>query len=277
MDSGNGRKLERFGAYTFDRPEVNAIWKPVLPAQQWQAADAAYHLAKSGGGGKWAFQAQIEKRYPLAYKELRFWIEVTESRHLGVFPENAAHWDWIGQQIKAADREVNVLNLFGYSGLASVAAAQAGASVTHVDAAKRAVRLASENLTLSGLEDTPVRWIVDDALKFTQREARRGVNYDGIIMDPPKYGLGPDKQRWEFSKLFPELCLACREVLSDQPLFVVVTAYGLGEPPEALRPPLEDMLRRLGGTLETGELVTREASAGRILPNAIFARWKAGA
>ena len=202
---------------------------------------------------------------------------MTESRHLGVFPENAAHWDWIGQQIKTTGREVNLLNLFGYSGLATVAAAQAGASVTHVDAAKRAVRLASENLALSELEDAPVRWIVDDALKFTQREARRGVTYDGIIMDPPKYGLGPDKQRWEFSKLFPELCRACRDVLSDRPCFMVVTAYGLGKPPESLRPPLEEILAGRGGILETGELVTREESAGRILPNAIFARWEASA
>jgi 23S rRNA (cytosine1962-C5)-methyltransferase len=277
LDSGGERKLERFGAYIFDRPEVRAVWKPALPATEWQAADAVFHMAQQSGEGRWEFRSQIEKRYPLQYKHLHFWVEVTRSRQLGVFPENAAHWDWIMQQIGGAGRAVNVLNLFAYSGLASVAAARAGASVTHVDASKRAVKLTGDNLALSGLEDAPVRRIVDDALKFTEREARRGVVYDGIIMDPPKYGLGPDKQRWEFFKLFPELCRACRDVLSEQPLFVVVTAYGLGAPPEELRPPLESMLRGLNGTLETGELVTREQSAGRILPNAIFARWEAGA
>ena len=274
LDSGNGRKLERFGAHTFDRPEPRAIWKPAVPREIWAQADAAYHLNARGGGGKWTFRREIERSWPMEYKGLRFWAEVSESRQLGVFPENAAQWDWIEAQVQEADRPVRALNLFGYTGLATLAAARAGAEVTHVDAAKRAVSLAKRNQQLSGLADKPIRWIVDDALKFVRREARRGRQYEGIIMDPPKYGLGPNKERWEFGQVFGELCAACRDVLSEGPRFVAVTAYALEEPAEMLRPYIEKMMAGFGGTVEVGELVTVEQSAGRKIAGAIYARWE---
>ncbi len=209
----------------------------------------------------------------MQYKGLRFWVEVGESRNVGVFPENAAHWDWIAGQVEAAGRALHVLNLFGYTGLATLAAARAGARVTHVDAAKRAVRVARENQALSGLEERPVRWLIDDALKFLHREARRGVRYEGIIMDPPAFGRGPQGEVWEFDGLFSALCAACRAVLSDAPLFVVLTAYVAGLAPRDLTPAVQEMMRGWRGSTTVGELVTAERSAGRVLPNAIFARW----
>jgi 23S rRNA (cytosine1962-C5)-methyltransferase len=177
------------------------------------------------------------------------------------------------EKISNTKRQINVLNLFAYTGLASLAAAHAGARVTHVDSAKRAISLARHNQSLSGLEDKPIRWIVDDALKFTQREIRRGVKYDAIIMDPPKYGLGPNKERWEFYKLFPELCQACRSVLSEKPLFIIVTTYGIELAPDELAQYVSDMLFGFRGDLEMGELITKEKSAGRILSKAIYVRW----
>jgi 23S rRNA (cytosine1962-C5)-methyltransferase len=209
------------------------------------------------------------------YRGLRFKLTLEASRQVGVFPENAVHWDWVEEKARAADGPVRVLNLFGYTGLASLAAARGDAEVVHIDSSKRAVRLGRENQALSGLEDKPVRWIVEDAVKFVGREIRRGSRYEGIIMDPPKYGLGPKKERWEFHSQFEKLCLSLRELLSEQPRFVVVTAYALEQPAEVLRPPLEKLLRGLGGRLELGELVMVEKSAGRKISHSITARWEA--
>jgi 23S rRNA (cytosine1962-C5)-methyltransferase len=276
LDSGHGRKLEQLGPYRLIRPEPRAVWRPAWAEEEWLKAGAEYIPQEVGGGGEWVLRGGIETRWKMDYHGLRFWCEVGVSRQVGVFPENAAHWDWIEGKVRAAKRPVRILNLFAYTGLASLAAARVGAEVTHVDSSKRAVRLARENQALNNLEDRPIRWIVEDALKYAQRELRRGKHYDGIIMDPPKYGLGPKKERWEFFKGFETLCDVLRGVLSDDPLFVVVTAYALENPPEVLVPYIEAMMAGFDGVLECGELVGLEKSAGRKISHAITARWEAG-
>ena len=224
-------------------------------------------------GGAWTYHRPIEKSWLIGYKNLRFRLQATESRQVGVFPENASHWDWISEQIAASRRPVHVLNLFGYTGLATLAAARAGARVTHVDASKKAVAWARENQALSGLSGHPVRWIVDDALTYIRREERRGVRYDGIIMDPPAFGRGPDGEVWTLAALFPALCQACRAILSPQPLFIVITVYTREMSLEFLEQMAASMTPSAGGSLSTGQLATRERSAGRLLVNSLFARW----
>ncbi len=198
----------------------------------------------------------------------------TPGRHLGVFPEVAPHWDWFSGLVAKSKKEINVLNLFGYTGLATLAAAYAGAKVTHVDASKKSVNWARGNQALSNLGEKPIRWIVDDALKFVQREARRGVKYDGIIFDPPKFGRGPKGEVWEVYKSLPGLFEACRECLSNDPLFVVTTIYAVRASAIHVAQAMEDMMSGFGGTIEMGELVTREQSAGRLLSQAVYARWE---
>jgi 23S rRNA (cytosine1962-C5)-methyltransferase len=192
---------------------------------------------------------------------------------VGVFPENAVHWDWIAGQVRAAGQPMRVLNLFGYTGLATLTEAEAGAHVTHVDASKKAVLWARDNQALSGLQDRPVRWIVEDALTYLRREARRGVRYDGIVLDPPAFGRGPGGEVWTFDRLFDELCRACRAVLSPAPRLVVATVYTKGVTAEALRTAIHGMVAGRGGKMEIGELATIERSAGRVLHNALYARW----
>ncbi len=272
LDSGFGRKLERFGPHTLIRPEAQASWRPALPASDWQAADAEFQMAGQQGG-VWTYRQPMETSWPMAYMDLRFRVQAAESRQVGVFPENASHWDWISEQIAAAGRPVHVLNLFGYTGLATLAAARAGARVTHVDASKKAVAWARENQALSGLSDCPVRWIVDDALTYIRREERRGVRYDGIIMDPPAFGRGPDGEVWTLATLFPALCQACRAVLSPHPLFIVITVYTREMSLEFLGQMASSMTPSVGGSLSAGHLATRERSAGRLLVNSLFARW----
>ena len=273
LDSGDGRKLERFGPYTLVRAEPRAMWRPALPARGWESADAVFQLTGEESGGDWHFRRPLPATWTLRYHGLRFEVQATASRHMGVFPEQAAHWDWIAAQLQAARRPARVLNLFGYTGLATLAAAQAGAEVTHVDASKRAVTQARRNQDLSGLAQRPIRWIVEDALKYLQREVRRGSRYEGLILDPPKFGRGAGGQVWEFFEHFPALLDACRELLSPEPLFVVITAYAVPASALALYHALEERLKGLGGVLTAGELVTVEQSAGRWLSQAIFARW----
>jgi 23S rRNA (cytosine1962-C5)-methyltransferase len=203
----------------------------------------------------------------------------TPGRHLGLFPEVAAHWDWfsnlIHHEVHDEHKEINVLNLFGYTGLATLAAAAAGARVTHVDASKKSVGWARENQALSNLTEKPVRWIVDDALKYVQREGRRGVKYDGIILDPPKFGRGPKGEVWEVYKSLPSLLESCRACLSENPLFVVTTVYAVRASAVHVAQAMDDMMEGFGGKIEMGELVTREQSAGRLLSQAVYARWEA--
>jgi 23S rRNA (cytosine1962-C5)-methyltransferase len=275
LDSGGGKKLERYGPYRFVRPEHQAIWKPALSEKNWQQADAAFLSTGEESGGHWKFNRPIEQAWTMRYKELRFQAQANPSRHLGVFPEQAAHWDWIQEQIHAADRPARVLNLFGYTGLATLAAAQAGAQVTHVDASKKAIEWARANQALSALNNRPIRWLVDDAEKFVRREVRRGSRYDAIILDPPKFGRGPAGQVWEFFESLPELLDNCRMILSDRPLFVLMTAYAIRASALSIHYALAEALGKVPGKLTTGELVLREHSAGRLLSLAIFSRWQA--
>jgi len=205
LDSGNGAKLERYGPYTFIRPEHQAVWKPALPETEWQAAHAVFQPTSEESGGHWQFRKNVEPSWIMRYKGLKFQAHASASRHMGVFPEQAAHWDWMAETIQQARRPVRVLNLFGYTGLATLAAAQAGAQVTHVVASKTAVALARSNQSLSGLDERPIRWLVDDAFRFVRREVRRQSQYDGIILDPPKFGRGPEGQVWEFFEGLPSL------------------------------------------------------------------------
>jgi len=273
LDSGSGSKLERYGPYVLIRPEPEAIWLPGLPEREWNAAHAVFQPSAEENGGHWEYRKHVPERWSMEYEGLKFWVRTTASRHLGVFPEQACQWDWISSQVKASGRPLKVLNLFGYTGLASLTAARAGALVTHLDASHKVISWASENQQLSGLFDRPIRWIVDDALKFVQREARRDLKYDGLILDPPKFGRGPKGEVWEFYKLIPTLLEACREVLSPQAKFIVLTAYAVKASAVTLYYSMSEMMSQWKGQVEAGEVVLVESSAKRALSMAIFGRW----
>jgi len=297
LDSGDGLKMERFGPYTFVRPEVQAMWPRALPEKDWAQAHAVFQPSREESGGHWKFKKKVAEKWKMGYPlpptplqlpsfsekmggeqkgGLRFWAMTTPGRHLGVFPECAAHWDWTVDLLQKAKRPIKVLNLFGYTGLATLAVAAAGAQVTHVDASKKSVGWARDNQALSGLTEKPVRWIVDDALKFVLREGRRGNWYDGILLDPPKFGRGPKGEVWEIYKSLPNLLEACRQVLSKKPLFVVATVYAVQASALHVGQALEAMMGDFSGGVESGELITREASAGRFLSQAVYARWSSG-
>lgn len=274
LDSGGGSKLERFGRYTFVRPEPQALWQPRLSTARWEAADAVF---EAGGEerGHWASRQAIEPRWALRRGPLQFWVQPTPFRHLGVFPEQAGQWDWIAARIAAAGRPVTILNLFGYTGLASLAAAHSGAKVTHVDASKQSIAWARENQALSQVDTSAIRWLVDDAVKFVAREVRRGVTYDGILLDPPKFGRGPKGEVWKLHDALPRLLDACRQALSAQPLFVLLNSYAADLSATSLYYTLDDLLAGRGGAVTAGELTLREQSGGRLLSLASFARWEA--
>lgn len=280
LDCGNSLKLERFGPYRFVRPEAQAIWKPALASSAWSDVHATFVSTGEESGGHWKVHKQMDDHWEMKYSlerpvyDLRFNVMTTPGRHLGVFPETAAHWDWMAGLIQSAGRPIKVLNLFGYTGLATLAAAASGASVTHVDASKKSIGWARENQTLSGLDDRPIRWIVDDAMKFVQREGRRGVRYDGIILDPPKFGRGPKGEVWEVYKSLPELLESCRSVLSNTPLFIALTVYAVRASAIHLSYALQDVLKDQKGNFDSGELVMREKSAGRLLSHAVYSRWE---
>jgi 23S rRNA (cytosine1962-C5)-methyltransferase len=279
LDSGDGRKLERFGPYALIRPEPLATWELALSQGAWAAADAILHLGGRTEGGRWELRRSIERSWTMRYKYLMFRVGINRSRHIGLFPEHAAHWDWIETQVATSTKverdPIRVLTLFCYTGLATLAAAAAGAVVTHVDASRRAVTIGRQNQGLSDLQDRPIRWIVDDALKFVRREARRGVRYEGIVMDPPRFGRGPRGEVWEFFESFPLLCEACRDVLSERPSFVLLTAYAKRASAPELYKAIEELMHGFGGSMVAGELVTIEQSAGRVIPHSLSVRWSA--
>ncbi|MDX1710604.1 MAG: class I SAM-dependent methyltransferase [Rhodovibrionaceae bacterium] len=274
VDSGEGWKLERFGPVLLKRPEPQALWHAGAP-ERWSDADAVFQPDEGEEKGGWEMADDIASRWTMAYRGVRFHAELTSFRHTGVFPEQAVHWDWCDSLIKGADRPVKVLNLFGYTGLASLLAARAGAEVTHIDASRKAVGWARENQALSGLDDKPIRWICEDAVKFVEREVRRGNSYDGIILDPPKYGRGPKNEVWRFFESTPRLLAGLSQLLSDDALFLVMTAYAIRMSCLSIRHALVPVVRGRGGWLDYGEMVTRESAAGRLLPQAIYARWQA--
>lgn len=275
LDCGGGAKLERYGEFIISRPEAEAIWQPALSETEWKKADAAFYSSNNKNGGYWIMQSHMPERWQIAYKELKCWLQIANSKQIGLFPEQACQWQWIEKQVKLSLKPLKILNLFGYTGLATLAAAGAGASVTHIDASKKAISWARENQQLSNLAQSTIRWIIDDALKFVQREKRRSSFYDGIILDPPKFGRGPQGEVWEFYKLLPSLLDACHEIISPSFRFIMLTAYAVKASSITLRQALESFLGRDYGNFQAGEIALLEKSAGRLLPTAIYASWSA--
>jgi 23S rRNA (cytosine1962-C5)-methyltransferase len=275
LDSGHGRKLERYGRYTVVRPEPQCMWSPRLPATAWEEADAVFDPTDEEDAGRWRFQDRPKESWPLAWRDVRFLGRFTAFRHLAFFPEQAANWAWLDEQVRAAGGQPKVLNLFGYTGVASLAMAAAGAAVTHVDASKKAVAWARENAELSGLAERPIRWITEDARKYVQREVRRGSRYDGIILDPPKYGRGPGGEVWRLFEDLPELAGLCAELLSDDSDFLVLNAYAERISGAALSGLLAEKLAGRGGQIEWGELALVEDAGDREIGMSFYARWSA--
>jgi len=280
LDSGDGRKLERYGPYRIVRPEGQAIWRPALPEKEWARADAVFTGDTDEEGiGRWRFpKTPLGETWPMKHGSMThggidYLGRFTSFRHVGVFPEQASHWDHMAGLIEGARRPVKVLNLFGYTGLASLVAARAGAEVTHVDASKKAIGWARENQEMARLADRPIRWIVEDAQKFAEREARRGSRYDIVLLDPPAYGRGPKGEVWQLFENLPAMVELCRSILSPKPLEVVLTAYSIRASFFAIHALMRDAFAGMGGRVESGELVIREKSADRALSTSLFSRW----
>ncbi len=273
IDTGNGEKLERWGSVILRRPDPQTIW-PEQQKELWRKADAVYHRSQKGGG-EWEFLRRLPERWQICYGGLKFYVHPTGFKHTGLFPEQAANWDWMGGLIRGAKRPIRVLNLFGYTGGATLACAAAGAQVTHVDAAKGMVQWAGENRALSGIDETRVRWIVDDALKFVMREQRRGNTYDGILMDPPSYGRGPGGEVWKLENELYGLVSECARLISENPLFMLINSYTTGLQPAVLHNMLTmTVARRHGGKVAADEIVL-PVTAGGVLPCGASGRWEA--
>ncbi len=280
LDSGNGLKLEQYGPYRIVRPEGQAIWLPSLPQKEWDQVDAVFTgNTDEEGIGRWAFpKVPLGETWPMQHDGISFHGRFTSFRHVGVFPEQAAHWSYMDGLIRdgvKSGRSVKVLNLFGYTGVASLVAARAGAEVTHVDASKKAIIWARENQEMAGLSDKPIRWICEDAMKFVAREERRGSFYDIILLDPPAYGRGPSGEVWQLFEHLPAMVDTCRSILTPKPLAVILTAYSIRASFFAIHELMRDRFIGLGGTVESGELILRERSAGRALSTSMFSRWVA--
>ena len=274
LDCSGGEKLERWGRHILRRPDPQAIWQ-TEKGPAWDRADAVYRRSETGGG-RWV-KTDVPASWRISRGELCFQVKLMSFKHTGLFPEQAANWDFIGGQIRSAGRSVNVLNLFAYTGAATLAAAAAGAAVCHVDAAKGMVSWARENARLSGLAEKPIRWIVDDCRKFVEREIRRGRRYDAIIMDPPSYGRGPTGEVWKLEDSLWEFLELCAGVLSDEPLFVLINSYTTGLSPSVLSYLSETVFsRRWGGVSESRELGLPVTETGLCLPCGASCRWIAG-
>jgi 23S rRNA (cytosine1962-C5)-methyltransferase len=283
LDSGEGEKLERYGNVVVARPDPQALWRKRLSESDWQKADAYFNrpslklrTARPSEQAEWSKRTKLPERWEIELNGLKFWIKLSAFKHVGIFPEQVPNWEWIEGKIKNKKekiKNVNVLNLFGYTGGASLAAAKAGAEVCHVDGSKVAIGWARDNAKLSGLESKPIRWILDDAVKFVKREIKRGNKYDGIIMDPPAFGHGPGGELWKIEDNFLELLDLCKQVLSDKPLFFLVNGYASGYSAVAYKNSLGDLMNTYGGGVEIGELTIAEKDSERLLPCGIFARW----
>ncbi len=280
IDSGEGMKLERFGAYTLARPDPEALWPKKLSESVWEKADAAY--ARKGTSGTWKARKDFPKNWNIQYGGLTFELRPTSFKHVGIFPEQLSHWTWLKSQIlnrasriKIQDTgyKIRVLNLFAYTGGATLSAATAGAEVTHVDSSKVAIDWARKNAELSGLADAQIRWIEDDALKFLRREVKRGSFYDAVIMDPPAFGHGSGNALWKIEKDFYELFALALQVLSPDPIAVIVNGYTAGYSPITLENNAKRLIEKYGGQTESGELAIPEVGSGRLLPAGVFARW----
>ena len=273
LDSGDGRKLERYGPFRVIRPEPQCLWGPALPVSDWEKADAVFDPTDEEEEGRWRFARPAPEAWPLKWGDVTFHGRFTNFRHLAFFPEQAANWSWIDARIRAAGRPLRILNLFGYTGVASLVCAAAGAQVTHVDASKKSVAWARENAILSRLDEKPVGWLVEDAKKYVQRELRRGVTYDGIILDPPKFGRGPTGETWRLFEDLPEMVRLCGQLLTEDASFMLLNAYAARISGAALSGLLADTLKDRGGEIDWGELALEQEGGNRRVGLSFFARW----
>lgn len=301
VDSGEGEKLERFGVFTLSRPDPQALWAKYASKEVWNKAQGVFSRetakdvktkdektkndkTKSDKAEKssWKMKPGLPEKWQIALGGLHFWIKPSLFKHVGLFPEQVGNWDWLREVItnhkptgaKVADK-ISVLNLFGYTGGATLAAAQAGAEVCHVDGSKTAITWAKENAEISGLGGKPIRWILDDALAFVKREAKRGKKYDGIIMDPPVFGRGPDGEVWKIEENFLQLIELCKQIMTPKPLFFLINGYAAGYSAIAYENILKNLAKDWDGQIEMGELAIEEEKTGRLLPAGIFGRWRA--
>ncbi|MEK9184876.1 MAG: class I SAM-dependent methyltransferase [Patescibacteria group bacterium] len=269
LDSGEGEKLERFGDIILSRPDPQALWHKELSKTEWAKNNGCF------SNGEWKLNKDVPNSWQIELAGLQFLIKPTAFKHTGIFPEQLPNWEWLHASCSMIhDFQPEVLNLFGYTGGASLVCAKAGAKVVHVDGSKSAITWAKENAKLSGLEDKPIRWILDDTQTFVEREIKRGRKYDGIIMDPPSFGHGPNNELWKIEEHFLNLIDNCIKILSDKPLFFLVSGYSAGYSAIAYQNNLIAIQKKFGGTIEFGELTIEEARSSRFLPCGIFARWK---
>lgn len=274
IDSGDGEKLERYGNFVLSRPDPQALWPKSLSEKEWQNADAIFE--RIGTNADWNFKRDVERRWEIEYEGLNFLIKPSAFKHTGLFPEQATNWKWFGKLITEEvkkGREINILNLFGYTGGASLYAAKCGAKVCHVDGSKSAISWGRHNAEISGLSQKPIRWILDDAMLFVQREIKRGKEYDGIIMDPPAFGHGPNGEMWKIEKDFLRLLEATQKIMTKKPLFYLINGYASGYSALAYGNCLLPLQKKLGGIVEIGALTIIEEENKRILPCGIFGRW----
>jgi 23S rRNA (cytosine1962-C5)-methyltransferase len=269
IDCGHGRKFERYGPYRFVRPEPQAMWVPSL--ETWDADAEFIPASDEEGGGRWVFEREVPREgWPLGWEEVRFRAQATPFRHLAFFPDMSPQWAWMRERLGEG---TEALNLFGYTGVGTLAMAGAGAKLVHVDASKKSVEAGKENAALSGMSERPIRWLVEDAGKFVAREVRRGRRYDGIILDPPKYGRGPQGEIWKLEEGLPALIADCRQLLDADSRFLVLTVYAVRMSALAIGELLKQAMADLGGRVECGDMAVREEARGLLLPTAIFARW----
>ena len=277
IDSGNGEKLERYGSYFLNRPDPEALWEKRKDSTIWGKAELKF--VRNGTKTKWITKEGTPRNWNISYGDLNFSIRPTSFKHTGLFPEQLPNWEWTAKLIKNEElriknnQKISVLNLFAYTGGATLACAKAGAEVCHVDGSKTAVEWARVNAELSGLKNAPIRWIVEDVLVFLKREIKRGRRYDAIIMDPPSFGHGPKDELWKIEVSFLELMKLCSEILSEEPLFLLINGYTAGYSAIAYENNLKDMMKNYKGNIEIGELVIEESDSDRLLPCGIFARW----
>ena len=285
VDSGDGKKLERFGNYLFSRPEPQALWSPKLPINEWEKSSGTF-LSSSNplnedATSKWSLNKHLPPKWEMQYDNIKFFATPTPFRHLGFFPDQSPHWLWASKKIhsfiktQGKNYSPKVLNLFGYSGLASLHAASHGASVTHIDASKKAINFAFENRDLSWFQHLPIKFITDDAIKFVKREIRRDNKYDGVILDPPKYGRGPNGEIWDFFNDLPILLKLITQILTPEPIFIILNSYAIRSSHLALHFALNETMREFSGRVESGEIsIVEDQDDPRQINTAIFARWE---
>lgn len=278
LDSGNGRKLERFGKVVLDRPELQAIWQPALSREVWARAHAVFSASgEDEEKGRWRLDKPVPEQWLVETEDVTMACRLQGLWHVGLFPEQRPHWQWLRAHIKGvSEPRARVLNLFGYTGAASLIAARDGAEVTHVDASKKAVQWAKDNQVLSGLKDAPIRWMVDDAAKFVAREVRRGRVYDVIVIDPPKFGRGPDGEVWDLFTSLPPLLRDCAKLLAPQNAAIIFTSYAIRASALTFAQVLQETLQGRPGAFATGELAITEESGRFQVPTSLFVRWRSG-